>query len=70
MNLVETNGNVSIVPTTFEALSTEDRGGAALAESLGVLPPPSWPPEHNGPETREWIRGIMRKHPDEPGFSS
>jgi RimJ/RimL family protein N-acetyltransferase len=67
--LVETEGVISIVAASFEALDAEDAGGAELARLLGVAAPPSWPPQFNGPETRDWMRGLMRKHPDEPGYA-
>ncbi len=70
MSLVETDGDISIIAATFEALEAEDKSGTALAAFLGVSPPASWPPEHNGPEVREWTRRVMRRHPDEPGFVS
>jgi ribosomal-protein-alanine N-acetyltransferase len=68
--LIETAGSISIVAATFGSLDAEDAGGAEVARLLGVRPPPSWPPQYNGPETREWIRGLMRKHPGEPGYAS
>ena len=68
--LTETNGKVTIIATTLEALDAEEVGGAAIARLLDVKPPPSWPPQHNDRDTREWIRNALRQHPDEPGYSS
>jgi RimJ/RimL family protein N-acetyltransferase len=68
--LVETEGAISIIAASFDSLDAEDAGGAELARLLGVEAPPSWPPQFNGPETRDWIRGLMRRHPDEPGYAS
>lgn len=47
---------VRLTPTTIDRLNVEDISGEALAASLGVAAPASWPPLHNGPETREWMR--------------
>ena len=47
---------VRLTPTTIDRLNTEDISGDALARSLGVAAPASWPPPFNGPETREWVR--------------
>jgi len=47
---------VRLTPTTIDRLNLEDASGAALADSLGVAAPASWPPLFNGPETREWMR--------------
>lgn len=68
--LVETQGPISIIATSLELLGAEDVGGTELAWRLGVKPPPSWPPQFNGPETRDWMRSLLRKHPDEPGYAS
>lgn len=68
--LVETEGPISIIATSFESLDAEEVGVAELARLLGVKPPPSWPPQFHGPETRDWMRGLLRKHPDEPGYAS
>lgn len=68
--LTETDGRVTLIATSLAALDAEDAGGAEVARLLGVKSPPSWPPEHNGPETRNWVRSLLRKHPDEPGFAS
>ncbi|WP_299641644.1 GNAT family N-acetyltransferase [Devosia sp.] len=68
--LVETDGNVSIIVATVALLHAEDRSSAELAGLLGVLPPIDWPPEYNGPETRQWMRGLLEAHPEEPGFGT
>lgn len=68
--LSETQGDVTIIATTPALLDAEDRSGEALAAALEVLPPPSWPPLYNGPETRAWIRKLLADHPEDPGFGS
>jgi RimJ/RimL family protein N-acetyltransferase len=68
--LVESEGPISIMATSLEALDAEDVGGAELARLLGVKAPPSWPPQFGGAETREWMRSLLRKHPDEPAYAS
>ena len=45
-------------------------GGTELAAALGVAPPASWPPEHNGPEVFAWVRGLIEQHPDQPGWNT
>jgi RimJ/RimL family protein N-acetyltransferase len=65
--LSETDGVVTIVAATEASLDAEDRGAVALAESLGLKPPTSWPPEHNDARTRDWMRGLLRANPDDPG---
>lgn len=65
---IERGGNVSIVAANLSLLDAADRGGAALAEAIGVAPPASWPPLHNGPEMFAWVRSQMEQHPDEPGY--
>jgi RimJ/RimL family protein N-acetyltransferase len=70
MSLTLTDGKVSMVLATIETLDSEETGGAALAQLLGVKLPPSWPPQHNDANTREWMRNLLRQHPDEPGYSS
>ena len=70
MTLIVSDGPISIMATSFAALSAEDAGGEAIARLLGVKAPPSWPPQYNGPETREWTRGLLRTHPDEAGYAS
>ena len=70
MTLTATKGAISIIAVSFASLDAEDAGGAELAKLLGVKPPPSWPPQYNGPETRDWMRDLLRQHPHEPGFAS
>jgi len=65
---IERGGNVSIVAANLFLLDAVDHGGAALTEAIGVAPPASWPPLHNGPEVFAWVRGQMERHPDEPGY--
>lgn len=50
---------VRLTATTIDRLNTEDISGDALAQSLGVRVPASWPPPFNGPETREWMRRAL-----------
>ena len=47
---------VRLIPTTIDRLNAEDTSGAALAASLGVATPASWPPLDNDADTREWMR--------------
>jgi len=68
--LTDTDGEVTIVATTLAALDAEEAGGDAIARLLGVKSPPSWPPQHNDAVTREWMRNLLRQHPDEPGYST
>ena len=67
--LRDSEGPVTIIATSLAALDAEEAGGAAIAGFLGVKPPPSWPPQHNEGDTREWMRTLLRRHPDEPGFA-
>lgn len=68
--LTESCGNISIIATSLASLDAEDLGGEQAAAVLGVLPPEIWPPKYNGPETRQWMRDMIRSHPDDPGFGS
>lgn len=68
--LVERGDFIVLIATTPELLDAEERGGPAIAAGLGVEPPAAWPPQHNDPETRVWMRGLIAKHPDEPHYSS
>ncbi len=68
--LTHADGYITIICATTAMLDAEDEGGAAVAAMLEVGAPESWPPEHNGPETRAWLRGLMAEHPDEPGFAA
>jgi ribosomal-protein-alanine N-acetyltransferase len=68
--LTDTDGRVTIVATSLAALDAEEAGGEAIAQLLGVKPPPSWPPQHNDADTREWMRNMLRQHPGEPGYNS
>ena len=66
----EGDGRIEIILATLQTLDAEETGGPALANLLGVKPPPSWPPQHNDANTREWMRNLLRQHPGEPGYSS
>jgi len=66
--LVERGQVISLISATAETFDAEDVGGEAIADRLGVKPPVSWPPEHNDPATRDWMRGLLADHPDEPGY--
>ena len=66
--LIKSGRAVSIVLADFASLDAEDLGGAGLAAALGVATPPSWPPLHNGPETRDLFRAMMREHPTDTAF--
>ncbi|WP_419252476.1 GNAT family N-acetyltransferase [Caulobacter sp. ErkDOM-YI] len=66
--LVERGQVISLISATAETFDAEDVGGEAIADCLGVKPPVSWPPEHDDPATRDWMRGLLADHPDEPGY--
>jgi RimJ/RimL family protein N-acetyltransferase len=68
--LIESRDNLSIVATTLALLDAEEQGVDALVALLGVMPPDAWPPEFNGPDTRAYMRVLLRTHPDEPGCGS
>jgi ribosomal-protein-alanine N-acetyltransferase len=70
VKLREAAGPVAIVAATLETLDAEDRSGADAAALLGVAAPATWPPEFNDAGTREWMRGMIRQHPGEPGYGS
>jgi RimJ/RimL family protein N-acetyltransferase len=65
--LVERGPVVSLIATTRALLDAEEEGGAAIAAGLGVAAPAEWPPEHNDPATREWMRELLEDYPHEPG---
>lgn len=68
--LIEDGPLVSLIATTRALLDAEEQGGARIAAGLGVSPPVDWPPEHNDPETRAWMRELLTTHPDEPGYGT
>lgn len=47
---------VRLTPSTIDRLNSEGISGQALAASLGVARPASWPPLYNDADTREWMR--------------
>lgn len=59
-----TTSGVRLVPATVDYLNLEEISGSALASALAVANPPSWPPEENGPEIREWFRRELRAAPE------
>ncbi|MBP0575764.1 hypothetical protein J8J27_34105, partial [Mycobacterium tuberculosis] len=59
---------MSLRRATADHLDAEDISGAALAARLGVHPPPTWPPEQNGPAVRNWFRASMAEYPDRVGW--
>lgn len=65
--LVERGSVVSLIATTRALLDAEEEGGASIAAGLGVAAPVDWPPEHNDPATREWMRELLEDYPAEPG---
>ena len=67
--LRKTDGPVAIIATTLDLLAAEEGTADTLARSLGVVSPAEWPPEFNGPEYRDWQRGLLADHPQEPGFA-
>lgn len=69
-HLVEHGDAVWLIATNLELLDAEEIGGPAIAAGLGVRPPAAWPPEHNDPATRVWMRGLLAEHPDEPRYTS
>lgn len=68
--LVERGQVISLISATADTFDAEDAGGQAIADCLGVKSPVSWPPEHNDPATRDWMRGLLAEHPDEPDYVS
>ena len=59
MILRDARSGISLIATEFNHLDAEDNSAEALCALLNVSPPPSWPPEYNGPETRAWLRNLM-----------
>ena len=70
MTLVESGDHISLMATSLALLDAEERGVHALAALLGVTQPDAWPPEFNTPETRAWMRDMLRSNPGEPGYGS
>jgi ribosomal-protein-alanine N-acetyltransferase len=70
VSLREESGRVAIIAATLQSLDAEEISGAAAAKVLGVSAPDSWPPEFNNEHTRQWMRDMIGKHPDEPGYGS
>lgn len=68
MTLRDTRSGVSLIAIAFDHLDAEDISAEALCALLHVLPPPSWPPENNGPETRAWLRDLMKADADSTGW--
>ena len=66
--LSEQDGAVQIIACTLETLDAEEEGGPALARALNATDPVSWPPEHNDASTRDWMRSLIRDHPNQPGW--
>lgn len=60
MILRDARSGISLIATAFGHLDAEDISAEALCGLLHVSPPPSWPPENNGPETRAWLRDLMK----------
>lgn len=60
---------IRLICGTAATLDAEDLGGEAIAACLGVAPPADWPPEHNDRATRDWMRDLLARHPDEPGYA-
>ncbi|RYD69938.1 MAG: N-acetyltransferase [Verrucomicrobiaceae bacterium] len=59
-----------LVAATLQLLDLEAASVFELARELKVAPPPGWPPEYNGPETRQWVRQEMRSHPNASAWYS
>jgi len=68
MILRDTRSGVSLIATAFGHLDAEDNSTEALCALLHVSPPPSWPPEYNGPETRAWLRDLMKADAESMGW--
>jgi ribosomal-protein-alanine N-acetyltransferase len=68
--LIEAGPVVSLIAATPALLDAEEDGGAVIAAGLGVEPPVDWPPEHNDPATREWMRELLEDFPEEPGYGT
>jgi ribosomal-protein-alanine N-acetyltransferase len=66
--IIERGGNVTIVAANSSLLDAAEAGGTALADALGAAPPASWPPLYNGPEVFAWVRDMMGRHPEAPGW--
>ena len=66
--IIERGGNVTIVAANSFLLDAVEAGGAALADAIGVAQPASWPPLYNEPEVFAWVRGMMGRHPEAPGW--
>ena len=47
--------NVRLVAATAELLALEGKDLRALCSELGVVAPPSWPPEYCGEQFRSWL---------------
>jgi ribosomal-protein-alanine N-acetyltransferase len=68
MTLRDTRSGVSLIATAFDHLDAEDISAEALCAVLSISPPPSWPPENNGPETRAWLRGLIKADAESMGW--
>ena len=68
MTLRDTRSGVSLIATAFDHLEAEDISAEALCAVLNISPPPSWPPENNGPETRAWLRDLMKADAESMGW--
>jgi ribosomal-protein-alanine N-acetyltransferase len=68
MSLRDARSGISLIAAEFNHLDAEDNSAEALCALLNVLPPPSWPPEYNGPETRAWLRNLMRADAGSAGW--
>ena len=68
MTLRDTRSGVSLIATAFGHLDAEDISAEALCALLNVSTPPPWPPEHNGPETRAWLRDLMKADAESMGW--
>lgn len=57
-----------LIAATTAMLDAEDVSSRALASLLRLQEPQEWPPEHNGPETRAWVRGMISEHLADPDW--
>lgn len=64
MILDDQSSGVQLQPATIELLNDEDISLETLCAGLKCLLPPSWPPQFNDRETRDWFRREMLNDPE------
>jgi ribosomal-protein-alanine N-acetyltransferase len=70
MRLADNARGVTLVAATPMHLDAEDRGVDALCALLGLAAPSEWPPEHGGPQMRQWLRDAIAAAPGTQGWWS